>query len=179
MKNAFLIVDMSNDFVDDQGSLTCGEVGQKIVGAILETANNYLKNGDLVVFAMDEHEENDKHFELWTPHNIKGTWGCELYGGLKTFYDEHKDEPNVYYVAKGEYDAFYKTHLAQILKENEVDTVRICGVCTDICVFNTVYGAYKEKFKTQVCPAECATFTPNGKIFIDQMNLSFKTEVLA
>lgn len=178
MKKALLIVDMSNDFVDDKGTLTCGKAGQQIVDAILTSAKNYLSNGDLVIFCMDWHQPNDEHFSLWTPHNIENTWGAELYGKLDGFYQTNKQNPHVFFVKKPEYDAFYKTDLAQILHDHNVDTVRVCGVCTDICVFNTVYGAYKEKFKTQVCPKECATFTENGSVFIKQMQISYQTEIV-
>jgi len=178
MKEAFLIVDMSNDFVDDKGSLTAGEPAQAIVPAIIDTLEKMNANHDLIVFCMDDHKENDEHFLLWTPHNVGGTWGAQLYGEIGSWYEAHKEQPNVLFLKKSEYDAFYETALCRILKSHGIDTVRVAGVCTDICVFNTVYGAYKCGLKTIVSGNECATFTSNHDVFLDQMNLIYKTEII-
>ena len=176
--NGYLVIDMSNDFVDDNGSLTAGKVAQDIEGAIIKRLNMFFERGDIIVFCMDSHIEDDPHFQLWAPHNIKGTWGSDLYGSLFEWYNERKDLKNVYFVEKSEYDAFYKTDLENILKQNCVENVYVSGVCTDICVFNTVYGAYKAGFKTFVAADECATFTQNQKIFLDHMNTIYKTEII-
>lgn len=176
--DAFIVVDMSNDFIDDKGSLTAGKPAQDITPKVLDKVKEYDKEGKIIVFAMDAHEENDKHFNLWPKHHVKGTWGQELYGCLNDWYKENKNKDNVIWIDKSEYDAFYKTNLAEILKNNGVDEVLVCGVCTDICVFNTVYGAYKEGFKTKVDKNLCATFTDNGETFINQMNAIYKTELL-
>ena len=176
--NGYLVVDMSNDFVDDNGTLTAGKVAQDIVDAILKRLNLFFENGEIIVFCMDSHTEDDPHFQLWPPHNIKGTWGSNLYGNLFEWYNERKNSNNVYFVEKSEYDAFYNTDLENILKQNGVNTVYVSGVCTDICVFNTVYGAYKAGLRTVVAADECATFTQNQKIFLDHMNAIYKTEII-
>jgi nicotinamidase-related amidase len=178
MKKAYLIVDMSNDFVDDQGSLSAGEKAQKIVSKILLRIEEFHRNNDLIFFCMDSHHKNDAHFNLWTPHNVKGSWGAQLFGGLNDWYQKHKEDTNVFFLEKSEYDAFYKTNLCDILKKADIETVYIAGVCTDICVFNTVYGAYKCGFKTVVANDECATFTQNHEIFLNQMNLIYKTQII-
>ncbi len=178
MKRAYLIVDMSNDFVASDGSLTSGEPAQAIVGNILKRIEEFALRGEPIVFCMDSHEESDKHFELWPKHNVVGTYGAELYKELKIWYDEHKNDPNVYFLPKSEYDAFYNTELDDILKKEAVDTVYVSGVCTDICVFNTVYGAYKLGYKTVAARNECATFTQNGELFLNHMNAIYKTEII-
>jgi nicotinamidase-related amidase len=178
MNKAYLIVDMSNDFVADEGSLTAGKPAQAIVPNILRTLHAFDEKNDLIVFCMDNHQPNDDHFLLWTPHNVIGTWGAELYGKLNDWFTQHGEQANVRFLPKSEYDAFYQTDLEQILKNNEIDTVRVAGVCTDICVFNTVYGAYKCGFHTEVATDECATFTTNHTIFLNQMNLIYKTDII-
>lgn len=178
MKQAYLIVDMSNDFVDDKGSLSAGKPAQAIVPAILKTLDSFDKANDLIVFCMDDHKEHDDHFLLWTPHNVSGTWGARLYGALNGWYESHKEQRNVIFLKKSEYDAFYETDLAKRLKDAGVGSVRVAGVCTDICVFHTVYGAYKCGLKTLVAEDECATFTKNQEVFLEQMNLIYKTEIV-
>ena len=154
------------------------KIPKDIADDVLETVKIFYEKGLPVVFAMDAHEVNDSHFILWPVHNVKGTWGQEMYGDLKPWYDAHSDDDNVFMVEKSEYDAFYETELAQILKLKGVDEVLVCGVCTDICVFNTVYGAYKEGLKTSVDRRLCATFTDRGDIFIDHMHDIYQTEII-
>ena len=178
MKKAYVVVDMSNDFVHDEGGLTAGKPAQAIEGNILARIEEFDKNGDVIVFAMDAHKENDDHFKLWAPHNVIGTWGAALYGKIGEWYEANKDKDNVIFLPKGEYDAFYETPLKDILNEKGVDVGYVAGVCTDICVFNTVYGAYKAGFPTVVAKDECATFTANGDIFLNQMNAIYKTELV-
>ena len=178
MNKAYIIVDMSNDFVHDDGSLTAGPPAQKAVDPILKRLEQFNNNKELIVFAMDSHKPDDDHFLLWTPHNVKGTWGAELYGELNVWYKAHKENENVHFIGKTEYDAFYDTNLSEILRKHDVDTVQIAGVCTDICVFNTAYGAYKAGFKTVVAHDECATFTDNQECFLKQMELIYKTSIV-
>lgn len=176
-KEALLIVDMSNDFVHDEGGLTAGKPAQEIVEKIVLLANQFLEKGDVVAICMDEHEENDTHFDIWPTHNVKGTWGQELYGTLQEWYETHKNNENVLYIGKSEYDSFYKTNLDDELKKREVDTVHVTGVCTDICDFLTVYGAYARGYKTVAYSEGTATFTENGPLFLEQMKQIFKTEI--
>jgi len=177
-REALLIIDMSNDFVSTEGSLTVGEPAQKIVPNIIKEANDFLEKGNVVAFCMDKHMENDPHFELWPPHNVEGTWGQKLYAELEEWYLEHKNDPNVIYIGKPEYDAFFNTNLDQELKKRDVEKVHLTGVCTDICNFLTAYGAYARGYKTVAHRDKMATFTDQHDTFIKHMETVFKTEVL-
>lgn len=175
---ALIIVDMSNDFVADHGSLTAGKPAQEVVPYIIEQANEFLKSGQVVVVAMDAHEENDAHFELWPAHNIVGTEGQELYGDLLTWFKENESNPNVIYQPKTNYNAFFNTNLANELKALGVEKVHVVGVCTDICDFLTIAGADAEGFKTAVHMRGVATFTDLGHTFINHMKTCFFTEII-
>jgi nicotinamidase-related amidase len=177
-KEALLIIDMSNDFVSEKGSLTVGKTAKAIVGSIVETATDFIKRDQVVAVCMDSHEEDDTHFELWPAHNVKGTWGQELYGELQTWFENHKNHPNVIYIPKPEYDAFFNTDLDKRLKEKKVEKVHLVGVCTDICNFLTAYGAYARGYKTVAHQDKMATFTENHSTFINHMKTVFKTEVI-
>lgn len=176
-KEALIIVDMSNDFVADNGTLTAGKPAQEIVPYIVEQAEKFLAEGNIVVITMDEHQSNDKHFELWPAHNVEGTEGQELYGELKTFayrnYGSH-----MHYVPKTNYNAFFNTGLADLLHSHGVEKVHVVGVCTDICDFLTVAGADAEGFKTTIHKRGVATFTDQGEAFINHMKLCFHTEII-
>ncbi|MDN4492034.1 cysteine hydrolase family protein [Ureibacillus aquaedulcis] len=175
---ALIIVDMSNDFVADNGSLTAGKPAQEIVVYIVEQANVFLHDDQIVVVAMDAHEENDDHFKLWPAHNVVETKGQELYGDLFTWFKENESNPNVIYQPKTNYNAFFKTGLAEKLKALGVEKVHVVGVCTDICDFLTVAGADAEGFKTAIHRRGAATFTDLGDTFINHMKTCFFTEII-
>ena len=162
MKNALLIIDMSNDFVHENGGLTAGEAAQTIVPFIQEKAEEFLKNGDEIYICMDAHQENDDHFKLWPVHNVVGTWGQQLYGSLHDWYLAHKHSPQVHWLPKTEYDAFHQTNLAKMLKQKEVQHLYLTGVCTDICVLHTAVDAYNLNYQIYI-PKNCvASFNQAG-----------------
>jgi Amidases related to nicotinamidase len=177
-QDALLIIDMSNDFVDDHGGLTAGKPAQKIVPFITSLADKFHHEGKPVIFCMDAHHEHDPHFKLWPPHNVVGTWGAQVFGDLGKWYQAHREEAKVIFVPKPEYDAFIGTNLDQILKSLHVTTVHLTGVCTDICDFLTAYGAYSRGFRTVAYNAGMATFTGQHELFLNQMKSIFKTEII-
>lgn len=177
-KEALLIVDMSNDFVADEGTLTVGKPAQKIVPYIQELATRFLAEENVVVVSMDAHQLNDPHFELWPPHNIIGTKGQELYGDLNEWFQDNNGNKNVMYMPKTNYNAFFKTDLAEKLRKLEVEKVHVVGVTTDICDFLTVSGADAEGFKTVIHKQGAATFTDLGETMLNHMKRCFHTEVI-
>lgn len=175
---ALIIVDMSNDFVHDQGNLTAGKPAQEIIPYIVATADKFLTNGGKVVITMDAHAEDDAHFNLWPKHNVIGTWGQELFGDLKSWYMNNRENPNLFVVPKTDYNAFFNTGLADKLKESKIDKVHVVGVATDICVFLTTAGADSYNFKTTIHKRGVATFTELGDTFINQAKALFHTEII-
>lgn len=178
MKRVLLMVDMSNDFVADDGGLTVGKPAQYILPYIVEQANHFLEAGDLVVVTMDAHQPNDDHFKMWNPHNVTGTLGQELYGELKEWYEQNKENKDVKYIPKTNYNAFFKTDLGDILRKDSVEEVHVVGVTTDICVYLTAAGADAEGFKTVVHSNGVATFTDKQEDTLEQMKLVFHTKIV-
>ncbi len=178
MKEVLLIVDMSNDFVADDGPLTAGKPAQEIVPYIVQVADQFLEKGQPVVVSMDAHQPNDPHFELWPEHNVVDTKGQELYGELYEWYQKNKDNPLVRYLPKANYNAFFETNLAKDLRHMGIETVHVTGVCTDICDFLTIAGADAEGFKTVIHRKGAATFTDLGDPMIEHMVRCFQTKVV-
>ena len=85
MKKALLIIDYTNDFIADNGSLTCGKPAQALEDYLIELANKFYDNGDYVIFPTDGHTGDtfSPEYKLFPPHNIVGTPGQELYGKLR------------------------------------------------------------------------------------------------
>lgn len=52
---ALLIIDYTNDFVDDKGALTCGAPAQALAGQIVSLADQFLAAGKWVILPTDKH----------------------------------------------------------------------------------------------------------------------------
>ena len=175
---ALLIVDMSNDFVADEGTLTVGKSAQAIVPYIVELANLFLEAGETVVIGMDAHQPNDPHFDLWPAHNVINSEGQQLYGELNDWFQKNQDNENVLYVPKTNYNTFFKTDLAETLRARGIGKVHVVGVTTDICDFLTIAGADAEGFKTVIHKRGVATFTDLGEVMLEHMQRCFHTEII-
>ncbi|MFG6667229.1 cysteine hydrolase family protein [Halomonas sp. HNIBRBA4712] len=162
---ALINIDYTNDFVADDGSLTCGAPGQAIHDALLTLTKTFVEAGDFVVFAIDRHTQNDPfHPEtrLFPPHNIEGTKGRALFGELQAYYHAIQGAANVYYTDKSRYSAFHGTNLETRLRERGITEVHLVGVCTDICVLHTAVDAYNKGFQIVVHRDAVASFDQAG-----------------
>lgn len=162
---ALLIIDYTNDFVADKGALTCGKPGQVIEPKILELAENMRQNGDWVWLPTDVHKPNDPYHpetKLFPTHNVQGTWGRQLYGELKPWFEKHNDNEQVKLFDKTRYSAFAGTDLDLRLRERNIDTLHLVGVCTDICVLHTAIDAYNLNYKLVIHEQGVASFNQAG-----------------
>ncbi len=164
-KRALINIDYTEDFVATNGSLTCGEPGQKLEFKITQLTEEFIANGDYTVFAVDVHEEGDKYHpetKLFPPHNIRDTKGRNLYGTLKNVYDLNEGKDNVYFMDKKRYSAFAGTDLEIKLRERGITEVHLVGVCTDICVLHTAVDAYNKGFQIVIHEGAVASFNQAG-----------------
>ncbi|ADU30186.1 cysteine hydrolase family protein [Evansella cellulosilytica] len=150
-----IVIDYTNDFIDDDGRLTCGERGQKIESRITELTKHHIEKNDLVIFAVDVHEEEDPYHpetQLFPPHNIRGTKGRQLYGQLGSYFHEHLQRGDINYewIDKTRYSAFTGTNLEIKLRERGINTLHLVGVCTDICILHTAVDAFNKGFSIVV-----------------------------
>ena len=178
MKRAWLVVDMTNDFIADDGALTCGKPGQVAVTSLIEQLQAAYQDGDLIVFANDAHTPDDAEFALWPVHAVAGTHGAALYGELQEFFAAHQGE-HVRYLPKTKYDAFYLTDLEAQLRDAGVEEVVVAGVCTSICCYATASGAYYRGFNVRFVPEGMADLTDEAHDFaIRQMQNVLKAQAI-
>lgn len=164
-EKALINIDYTYDFVADDGALTCGEPGQAIEKKLVEITEDFIRNGDYVVFAIDVHDRDDLYHpetKLFPPHNIRGTKGRDLFGSLKNVYEKNKELENVAYIDKTRYSAFAGTDLELKLRARGINEVHLVGVCTDICVLHTAVDAYNKGFKIIVYKDAVASFNQKG-----------------
>lgn len=142
---ALISIDYTYDFVDTKGALTTGKPGQEIEEYLVELTEKFISENQYVVFAVDVHDESDIYHpenKLFPPHNIKNTKGRELYSTLAKLYELNTDNPLVYWMDKRHYSAFSGTDLDIRLRERNIKTIHLVGVCTDICILHTAIDAY-------------------------------------
>ena len=162
---ALINIDYTVDFVADSGALTCGKPGQVIEEKIIQLTNEFIENGDYVVFTIDVHDQGDEFHpetKLFPPHNLRGTSGRDLFGALKDEYEKNKGQENVVFMDKTRYSAFAGTDLEIKLRERGITEVHLVGVCTDICVLHTAVDAYNKGFKIVVYKDAVASFNQAG-----------------
>lgn len=142
-KKALIIVDMLNDFVDEKGALYCGDTARSIIPFIQKTLTSYRNRKDLVIYLQDSHDEDDKEFEKFPKHSVAGTWGCEVIPELSPQAGETV-------IPKKRYSGFYGTDLEHVLKSAGIDDIEVVGVCTSICVMDTVGGLANRDYPISV-----------------------------
>jgi len=142
-KQALMIVDMLNDFIDEKGALYCGGPARAIIPFVRDRLSTFRKNGDLVIFLQDSHDENDVEFTRFPKHCVTDTWGSDIIHELAP-------APGEKVVAKKRYSGFYGTGLEKILADAAVEKVEVVGVCTSICVMDTVGGLANRDYKVSV-----------------------------
>jgi nicotinamidase-related amidase len=130
-KHAIVVIDMLNDFIGPKATLRC-ENGEKIVPNIRRLVDFAHEQGIQVVFVQEAHRKNDRDFRVRPVHAIKGTWGADFIDELRP--DESKGD---YVVQKRRHSAFAYTDFDLFLREEEIDTVVLTGVWTNVCVRST------------------------------------------
>ncbi len=164
-KKALINIDYTNDFVSDNGALTCGIPAQQIEENMLAVTSQFIDNGDYVVFAVDIHHKSDSYHpetNLFPDHNLSGSNGRNLYGELNRLYEDNSFLQNVYWMDKTRYSAFAGTDLELKLRERGISELHLVGVCTDICVLHTAVDAYNKGFKIVVYKDAVASFNHVG-----------------
>lgn len=168
MTEALLIVDYTNDFVAEDGKLTAGAPARAIAPEVNRLAEKFRAAGDFVFLPTDLHVAGDPYHpetKLFPPHNEENTWGRAYYGDLESWFQAHQKEQNVIAFPKRRYSSFAGTPLDQWLRERQITSVHIIGVCTDICVMHTAIDAYNLGYTITIHQDACATFNPGGDAF--------------
>ena len=160
-KDVLIVVDMLNDFVDSKGALAF-PAALDIVPVIKKKLDLYRKENKPIIFLCDSHDEDDLEFNRFPKHAIKDTWGSKIY---PEFFKSHETTPYEHIVLKKRYSGFYNTRLGNFFIDRiKAKTVEICGVCTSICVMDTVGGLANRDYKIFVDVDAIADFDEEAGI---------------
>ena len=171
MRNALVVVDVQNDFVEG-GSLAVNG-GQAVAALISRHVRHFKTEYHFVVATQDYHEDPGTHFsdhpdfhDSWPPHCVAGTPGAAFCTPISNLVREKLIQA---VVRKGQHAAAYsgfegfdpRGHpLLDLLKEQRVDHIDVCGIATDYCVRATALDARKHDFQVRVLVNLCAAVDP-------------------
>jgi nicotinamidase-related amidase len=147
MAKALIIVDMLNDFIKPDGALYIGPTGDAVIEPILKRLEDAYMTGDLVIFLRDAHEEDDLEFARFPKHAVKNTPGAQIIS-------EYSVRPGSYVIDKTRYSGFYNTNLAAVLRQGDITEATVVGVCTSICIHDTVGGLANRDIAVTI-PKDC------------------------
>ena len=134
---------MVHDFADPKGALYCGPSMQQIIPVIEGEIARARKAGEPVIHLTDDHLENDAEFAMFPPHAIHGTAGAEIIPEVAPQVGDVR-------IPKRRYSGFFGTDLDITLRERGVDTLRLVGDCTNICVLYTAADARNLGYSVEV-----------------------------
>lgn len=163
MTNLLIVVDMLNDFADKTGvlakSLITGEFyGADIVESVRARVTAYRNAYLPIIWLCDAHAEDDKEFDRFPKHAVKGTWGAQILDML--FTEDDKLSGRELTILKTRYSGFYGTDLEYQLGRLAPRNIEVIGVCTSICVMDTVGGLANRDYDTHVWKSAVADFDP-------------------
>ncbi|HUY73939.1 MAG TPA: isochorismatase family protein [Candidatus Dormibacteraeota bacterium] len=170
MRNALLAVDIQSDFVQE-GSLPVPN-GLPVAAQVARHIRHFKTEYDFVVASRDYHEDPQGHFSAtpdyintWPPHCVIGTPGAAFVPPIQNLVREKLIQT---VVSKGRHAAAYSAFeavdarghpLLDVLKEQRIDHIDICGIATDYCVRATALDARKNAFQVRILVNLCAAVT--------------------
>lgn len=156
-----IVVDMQNDFINAKGALPIQQdeaLTNKMISNIDKKIREYLEDKEnYIFFTQDTHsldsEIQNKYIEMkqLPAHCLIDTWGWEIIDELRG-YTNHFNT-----VWKSTFSAKALINRIKEFKE-EVDSIELVGVCTDICVLSNAI-MLRNAFPSipiKVCASCCA-----------------------
>ncbi len=141
-KTAVIVVDMLNDFVKDDGALVV-EGAKKLIPKHKKILRVARENGAKIIYLADNHLEDDPEFKIWPAHAIRNTKGAKVIEELAPEEDDRV-------IPKRKYSGFQGTDLDATLREEDIETIILIGVLTDICIMYTSADASAKGYNVLV-----------------------------
>lgn len=170
-RNALLIIDMLNDFVL-KGAVLEVPAARNIIPNLKKSIDEAREKKIPIIYICDSHAEDDKEFEIFPPHAVKGTKGAQVV-------EELSPKRRDYLVEKTTYSGFYNTELDDLLKKLDVNALIVTGIVTNICVMYTVYDAFLRGYRV-IVPEDCVAGLneEDHKFALKQMRNILKAEII-
>ena len=156
MQDILLVIDMQNDFID-------GALGTKEAVAIVPKVKEKIEGfHGTVLFTRDTHEtwymETQEGKNLPVPHCIRGTDGWQIRPELDALRTTEPIDKETFGSSE------LGGTLAAMNEEEEIGSITLIGLCTDICVISNalLVKAFLPEVPILVDAACCAGVTPES-----------------
>lgn len=170
-KEALIIIDMLNDFVEEGAPLEV-LAARAIIPRIQKRIREARYCDTLIIYICDLHIPHDKEFTKWPLHALKGTRGAEIIKELKPNRED-------IIIVKGRYSGFLNTTLSGILKHFEIEKIHIAGILTNVCVFLTAVEASMRDYEVFVWGDSTAALSEaDHRTALDQLERVLKIKVI-
>lgn len=159
-KTALVVVDMQNDFVREGAPQEVPDA-RKALPQLQRLIQRFRELGDLIVYTKYVTGPKETLIWTWSPECAPPTKSC--WKGIRRFYPDVGKElegPDIvqeiypetgdHVIEKYGYDAFFRTPLDDILRAHHIEYLVIGGTVTQICVEDTVHGAFHHGYRTVV-----------------------------
>ena len=175
MASVVIVVDMLRGFLEESHPLYCGAEARKIIPNVQKLLKDMQAKGANIIYLADTHDPDDKEFQMFPAHCVRGTVESEIIPELSDYPGD--------VIPKRRYSGFYDTDLENRLVEIRPqafgksfsknrgmgdfphEEVAVVGVCTDICVMYTVADLRNRDYPV-VIYADCvASFDEEAHAF--------------
>lgn len=157
MADVVIVVDMLVGFLEEGYPLYCGPAARAIIPRVQRILEEEIAKGSHIIYLVDSHDPDDKEFQMFPPHCIKGTEESALIPELAGYPGE--------VIPKTRYSGFFGTNLEERLRALNPGKIIVVGVCTDICVMHTVADARNRDYIVEVPADAVASFDPEAHAF--------------
>lgn len=142
MKSALLVIDVQKIYYEEN-SIYFVENSQTVVDRINELIKYFEKKNKMIVYIRHEHTEDKintgRMFDFaGDEEDIEFKKGSVDVEFIDSLYISKK----AFHIEKNRYNAFINTNLDELLKENCIDKVVICGFMTNFCCESTARHAH-------------------------------------
>lgn len=181
-KTALLVIDLQKDFTMPWGSVYREPVGE-MMDRVGENIDKLREKGVLIVIVYSGGPARSKKISGTTASRLltdKGERRCLVEGTSGYELDEriHISIDDDIIWKKKAASAFFKTNLADVLREKGVQNVVVCGTKTNVCCRATANDAHTWGFRTLIVRDMTATSTQEeNDFFLNDMNKYLATAV--
>lgn len=142
MKRALLVIDVQKIYSLEDSDYYV-ENSQTIVDRINHLIQVFEKNGEMIIYINHQHSPDGN--DAGRMFDFTGEVGDVEFqrGSLETEYiDSLNIVKKAIQISKNRYDAFIGTNLNELLKQQDIEKVVICGFMTNFCCESTARHAH-------------------------------------
>jgi nicotinamidase-related amidase/alkylated DNA repair dioxygenase AlkB len=154
--SALLIIDAQNDFLSPGGTFSklhlepqqiCDPIGWLVAAARQQQRSiGWITSQYGATPGTPTELEGKTH--TGKPCCVKDTWGSELVSALQSAFAAKTE--NESHIVKHWYDAFDRTTLHQWLQQHNIQKLSLCGVTTNLSVFDTAKTALELGYEVEI-----------------------------